>query len=44
MTQGLSIHVNNQYFNFNTYFMFLTFSIFIAIAYYLWEKKEKDQR
>ena len=46
ITEGLSIHVNNQYFNFNTYFMFLTFSIFVAIVYILWdiwEKKKEKQ-
>ena len=47
ITSGLSIHVNNQYFNINTYFMFVTFSIFVAIVYTLWdlwEKKEKSQK
>ena len=46
ITEGLSIHVNNQYFNFNTYFMFLTFSIFVANVYFLWdiwEKKKEKQ-
>ncbi|WP_025786179.1 hypothetical protein [Sporosarcina sp. D27] len=41
ITSGLSIHVNNQYFNLNTYFMFVTFSILIAIVYTIFEKKEK---
>ncbi|VDG98585.1 Uncharacterised protein [Lysinibacillus sphaericus] len=41
ITTGLSIHVNNQYFNLNTYFMFVTFSILIAIVYTVFEKKEK---
>ena len=47
ITSGLSIHVNNQYFNTNTYFMYVTFSIFVAIVYTLWdiwEKKEKSQK
>ncbi|MGN7410186.1 hypothetical protein [Sporosarcina sp. SAFN-010] len=41
ITTGLSIHVNNQYFNINTYFMFVTLSILIAIVYTISEKKEK---
>ena len=43
ITKGLSIHVNNQYFNLNTYFMFVTFSILVAIVCILWiRKKEKN--
>ena len=43
ITEGLSIHINNQYFNFNTYFMFLTFSIFVANVYFLWDILEKKK-
>ncbi|WP_432355469.1 hypothetical protein [Sporosarcina sp. A2] len=41
ITTGLSIHMNNQYFNMNTYLMYVTFSILIAIVFSIWEKKEK---
>jgi len=40
ITTGITIHVNNQYFNVNTFFMFISFSIFIALAFYLWESHE----
>ncbi|MGE7926714.1 hypothetical protein [Lysinibacillus xylanilyticus] len=40
ITTGLTIHVNNQYFNVNTFFMFISFSIFIALAFYLWDTQE----
>ncbi|WP_052475193.1 hypothetical protein [Bacillus badius] len=45
ITAGLSFHVNNQYFNFNTYLMFLTFSLFSAMLFTLldlWEKRKKN--
>lgn len=42
ITKGLSIHINNQYFNLNTYFMFVTFSIFVAIVCILWIKKKEE--
>jgi len=29
ITTGLSIHINNQYFNINTYLLFLNFSLFV---------------
>lgn len=32
ITSGLDIHINNQYFNWNTYFLFISFSIFIALT------------
>ncbi|MCM3633644.1 hypothetical protein [Paenibacillus camelliae] len=31
ITSGLSIHINNQYFNWNTCFLFVSFSMFIAL-------------
>ncbi|MGE7909485.1 hypothetical protein [Lysinibacillus xylanilyticus] len=37
ITTGITIHVNNLYFNVNTFFMFISFSIFIALAFYLWD-------
>lgn len=40
ITTGLTIHVNNQYFNVNTFLMFISFSIFIALALYLWDTQE----
>lgn len=43
ITKGLSIHVNNQYFNLNTYFMFVTFSIFVAMVCILWIKKKEKK-
>lgn len=33
ITSGLTIHVNNQYFNLNTFFMLVSFSIFIALLW-----------
>ncbi|MFF2176164.1 hypothetical protein ACFVT8_06875 [Lysinibacillus sp. NPDC058147] len=42
ITTGLTIHVNNQYFNLNTFFMFISFSIFIALAFYLWDTRENN--
>ncbi|MBT2640365.1 hypothetical protein J7E37_20875 [Bacillus sp. ISL-39] len=33
ITSGLSIHVNNQYFNLNTFFMFITLSVLVALFY-----------
>ena len=33
ITKGMSIHINNQNFNFNTYFMFISFSILVSIVY-----------
>lgn len=42
ITNGLSIHGNNQYFNYNTYFMFVTFSLFVAIVCNLLEKKKRN--
>lgn len=43
ITSGLTIHVNNQYFNVNTFFMLISFSIFIAFIWFvlLAEKNEK---
>lgn len=41
ITSGFSIHVNNQYFNWNTFFMFLTFSIFAASCYCIWQRLEE---
>lgn len=41
ITNGLSIHVNNQYFNYNTYFMFVTFSLFVSIVCILLEKQKE---
>ncbi|MED3574918.1 hypothetical protein [Cytobacillus praedii] len=43
ITKGMSIHVNNQYFNLNTYFMFVTFSIFVAMVCILWIKKKEKK-
>ncbi|MFS0816172.1 hypothetical protein ABC382_04235 [Lysinibacillus sp. 1P01SD] len=33
ITSGLTIHVNNQYFNLNTFFMLVSFSVFIALLW-----------
>lgn len=43
ITSGLTIHVNNQYFNVNTFFMLISFSIFIAFIWFVLpaEKNEK---
>lgn len=43
ITTGLTIHVNNQYFNFNTFLMFISFSLFIALAFYLWDILDKKR-
>lgn len=40
ITSGITIHVNNQYFNLNTFFMFISFSIFIALLFYLRDLQE----
>ncbi len=37
ITSGLTIHVNNQYFNVNTFFMFISLSVFAAILFRLWD-------
>ena len=42
ITTGITIHVNNQYFNGNTFFMFLTSSIFVASLFYLLQRWEED--
>ncbi|AJS61494.1 hypothetical protein UB51_11285 [Paenibacillus sp. IHBB 10380] len=33
ITTGLSIHINNQYFNFNTYLLIVSLSLFIWLLY-----------
>lgn len=33
ITTGLSIHINNQYFNVNTYFLFVSLSLFLSLLY-----------
>lgn len=40
ITTGMTIHVNNQYFNLNTFFMFVTTSVFIAALFYLLQRFE----
>ncbi|OLO39229.1 hypothetical protein BTR23_09260 [Alkalihalophilus pseudofirmus] len=32
ITTFMSIHINNQFFNFNTYFVFLSFCIFVTLT------------
>ncbi|WP_332646655.1 hypothetical protein [Lysinibacillus sp. 54212] len=44
ITTGLTIHVNNQYFNFNTFLMFISFSILFALAFYLWDILDNKKR
>ncbi len=44
ITTGITIHVNNQYFNVNTFFMFVTSSIFVAALFYLVERFENKTK
>lgn len=44
ITSGLTIHVNNQFFNINTFFMFLTSTIFIALIYNVSALLEKSYK
>lgn len=40
ITRGITIHVNNQYFNINTFFMFVTSSVFVAALFYFVQRFE----
>ncbi|KXH87247.1 hypothetical protein [Sporosarcina sp. HYO08] len=42
ITSGITIHVNNQYFNLSTFFLFLTSTIFVASIYQLSILLEKN--
>lgn len=33
ITTGITIHVNNQYFNLNTYVLFISFSLFVCLLF-----------
>lgn len=46
ITSGLSIHINNQYFNINTYFLFLSLSLFIWLLSQMqmsWRRKMREK-
>ena len=45
ITSGITIHVNNQYFNTNTFFMFLTATILLTCVAYAADKvvRRKDE-
>lgn len=45
ITSGITIHVNNQYFNTNTFFMFLTATILLTCVAYATDKvvRRKDE-
>lgn len=44
ITTGMSIHINNQFFNVNTFFMFLTASLLFAVLYVLLDVGDERKR